>query len=46
MPMPTMPGMPATKGADDEDKDQQLAELRRQMETMQKQLDAMTRAKG
>jgi polyhydroxyalkanoate synthesis repressor PhaR len=49
MPMPTMPGMPGmptAKGGDDEDKDQQLAELRRQMETMQKQLDAMTRAKG
>lgn len=38
-----MPGMPAPKSAasDDEDKDQQLAELRRQMAAMQKQLDAM-----
>jgi polyhydroxyalkanoate synthesis repressor PhaR len=44
--MPAMPGMPTPKAADEEDKDQQLAELRRQMETMQKQLDAMTRAKG
>ena len=43
-----MPGVATPKGAaaEDEDKDQQLAELRRQMETMQRQLDAMTRAKG
>ena len=41
-----MPGMPKSAGSDDEDKDEQLAELRRQMETMQKQLDAMTRPKG
>jgi polyhydroxyalkanoate synthesis repressor PhaR len=40
--MPTMPGM-ATE--DESDKDAQLAELRRQMEAMQKQLDAMARAK-
>ncbi|MEZ5956710.1 MAG: polyhydroxyalkanoate synthesis repressor PhaR [Hyphomonadaceae bacterium] len=44
--MPTMPGMPAPKGAaddDDADKDEQLAELRRQMEAMQKQLDLMAK---
>jgi polyhydroxyalkanoate synthesis repressor PhaR len=44
-----MPGAPAPKTAasdEDADKDAQLAELRRQMETMQKQLDAMARAKG
>jgi polyhydroxyalkanoate synthesis repressor PhaR len=46
MPIPGMPGMPKGAASDEEDKDQQLAELRRQMETMQKQLDAMTRAKG
>ena len=44
---PGMPGMtPSKGGADDEDKDEQLAELRKQMEAMQKQLDAMARAKG
>jgi hypothetical protein len=43
-----MPGMPNTKppAGDDADKDEQLAELRRQMELMQKQLDAMTRSKS
>ena len=33
-------------GDDDTAKDQQLADLRRQMEAMQKQLDAMARPKG
>lgn len=44
----TMPGMPNAKppAGDDADKDEQLAELRRQMELMQKQLDAMTRSKS
>ena len=50
IPMPGFPGMPGmtpTKGdGEDEDKDEQLAELRKQMEAMQKQLDAMARAKG
>ncbi len=51
-----MPGMPgAMPGAvapqtpadiDDSDKDEQLALLRKQMEAMQKQLDAMARSKG
>lgn len=41
---PTMPGMPGAKAADDDaDKDEQLIELRKQMEAMQKQLDAMTK---
>jgi len=46
--MPVMPGMAAPKsGAEDEsDKDEQLALLRKQMEAMQKQLDAMARSKG
>lgn len=48
--MPSIPGMPGMTpskgGGDDEDKDEQLAELRKQMEAMQKQLDAMARAKG
>lgn len=49
--MQGMPGMPgvapkATAADDDADKDEQLAELRKQMEAMQKQLDAMARAKG
>ena len=45
--MPGMPTMPGMKPADDEaDKDEQLAELRKQMELMQKQLDAMARSKG
>jgi polyhydroxyalkanoate synthesis regulator protein len=39
--MPGMPGMPVPK--DDADKDEQLAELRKQMEAMQKQLDAMAK---
>ncbi|MFN3465345.1 MAG: polyhydroxyalkanoate synthesis repressor PhaR [Terricaulis sp.] len=41
----TMPSMPGAPKADDsaEDKDQQLAELRRQMEAMQKQLDLMAK---
>jgi polyhydroxyalkanoate synthesis repressor PhaR len=43
-----MPGMPGAKAAapsadDDEDKDAQVAELRRQMEAMQKQLDQMAK---
>jgi polyhydroxyalkanoate synthesis repressor PhaR len=48
--MPTIPGMPGmpsmqmpNAGADDEDKDEQLAELRKQMEAMQKQLDQMAK---
>ena len=43
--IPGIPGMtPAKAGAtDDEDKDEQLAELRRQMEQMQKQLDQMAK---
>lgn len=41
---PGMPGTPAAKAsADDEDKDEQLALLRQQMEAMQKQLDAMAK---
>ena len=47
-PIPGMPGMPGAKvapssGDDDEDKDAQVAELRRQMEAMQKQLDQMAK---
>jgi polyhydroxyalkanoate synthesis repressor PhaR len=43
-----MPGAarPAEAAGDDDAKDQQLADLRRQMEAMQKQLDAMARSKG
>ena len=43
--MPNMPGMPGAPkaSAEDEDKDEQLAELRRQMEAMQKQLDLMAK---
>jgi polyhydroxyalkanoate synthesis repressor PhaR len=43
--VPGIPGMtPAKAGAgDEEDKDEQLAELRRQMEAMQKQLDLMAK---
>ncbi|MBL8547598.1 MAG: polyhydroxyalkanoate synthesis repressor PhaR [Hyphomonadaceae bacterium] len=48
--MPNIPGMPGMQaprpGDSEEDKDEQLAELRRQMEQMQKQLDAMARSKG
>lgn len=48
--MPTIPGMPGMQMPkatdDDEDKDEQLAELRAQMAAMQKQLDAMARSKG
>jgi len=46
--MPGMPGMPTMDATtdDDADKDEQLAELRKQMEAMQKQLDAMARAKS
>jgi len=46
--IPGMPGMNAPKfnSADEEDKDEQLAELRKQMEAMQKQLDLMARSKG
>jgi polyhydroxyalkanoate synthesis repressor PhaR len=40
--MPGMPGMTPPK-SDDEDKDEQLAELRRQMAAMQKQLDLMAK---
>ena len=42
-PMPGMPGVAPKASADDADKDEQLALLRQQMETMQKQLDAMTK---
>ena len=47
-PIPGMPGMPGAKAApssgdDEEDKDAQVAELRRQMEAMQKQLDQMAK---
>lgn len=43
-----MPGAPAKTPPSDEaaTKDQQLADLRRQMEAMQKQLDAMSRGKS
>ena len=42
--IPGMPGAPAKGSAsEDEDKDAQVAELRRQMEAMQKQLDAMAK---
>jgi len=50
--MPGLPGMPGMgpRGADEETsdalKDQQLADLRKQMEAMQKQLDAMARTKS
>jgi polyhydroxyalkanoate synthesis repressor PhaR len=48
--MPNIPGMPGMQpvkaDADDADKDEQLAELRKQMEAMQKQLDAMARGKN
>jgi polyhydroxyalkanoate synthesis repressor PhaR len=46
--IPPMPGMPMPKvgGEDESDKDAQLVELRRQMEAMQKQLDAMARGKA
>jgi len=40
------PGAGAPSASADADKDEQLAELRRQMEAMQKQLDAMGRNKG
>jgi len=40
------PAPKAAPGGDAAAKDQQLADLRRQMEAMQKQLDAMTRSKG
>jgi polyhydroxyalkanoate synthesis repressor PhaR len=43
-PMPGMPGAKApSAGDDEEDKDAQVAELRRQMEAMQKQLDQMAK---
>jgi polyhydroxyalkanoate synthesis repressor PhaR len=47
-PIPGMPGMPGAKptaqpASDDADKEEQVAELRRQMEAMQKQLDAMAK---
>jgi len=44
-PMPGMPGAAAPRAAssDDEDKDEQLALLRQQMEAMQKQLDMMAK---
>jgi polyhydroxyalkanoate synthesis repressor PhaR len=43
--MPGMPGMPGTNASADDDtsKDEQLTELRKQMEAMQKQLDLMAR---
>ncbi|MGE0743070.1 MAG: polyhydroxyalkanoate synthesis repressor PhaR [Hyphomonadaceae bacterium] len=44
--MPGMPGMPGKAADDDIDKDEQLAELRKQMEAMQKQLDQMARGKS
>ena len=48
--MPNIPGMPGMQAphpdADEENKDEQLAELRKQMEQMQKQLDLMARSKG
>ncbi|MBC7769663.1 MAG: polyhydroxyalkanoate synthesis repressor PhaR [Phycisphaerales bacterium] len=44
MPGAVAPQTPAD--IDDSDKDEQLALLRKQMETMQKQLDAMARGKG
>jgi polyhydroxyalkanoate synthesis repressor PhaR len=40
--IPGMPSMTAPR-VDDEDKDEQLAELRRQMEAMQRQLDLMAK---
>ncbi|HJS79645.1 MAG TPA: polyhydroxyalkanoate synthesis repressor PhaR [Vitreimonas sp.] len=46
-PFPGMPGARTPPASEDEaDKDEQLAELRRQMEGMQKQLDAMARGKS
>ena len=46
-PFPGMPGARTPPASEDEaDKDEQLAELRRQMEAMQKQLDAMARGKS
>ena len=43
--IPGIPGMtpPKAGAGEDEDKDEQLAELRRQMEQMQKQLDLMAK---
>src|SRR5262245_20910511 len=41
-----MPGAPPKASAVDDAKDQQLADLRKQMEAMQKQLDAMARSKS
>jgi hypothetical protein len=38
--------MPRPPAAEEEDSDQQVAELRKQMEAMQKQLDAMSRTKS
>lgn len=49
MPGAMMPGAVAPQtpaDIDDSDKDEELALLRKQMEAMQKQLDAMARAKG
>jgi polyhydroxyalkanoate synthesis repressor PhaR len=46
-PFTGMPGARTPPASEDEaDKDEQLAELRRQMEAMQKQLDAMARGKS
>jgi polyhydroxyalkanoate synthesis repressor PhaR len=42
----TSANAPKPAGDDGDAKDQQLAELRKQMEAMQKQLDAMARSKG
>ncbi len=44
--MPPMPGVRAGAEDDEADKDEQLALLRKQMEAMQKQLDAMARSKS
>jgi polyhydroxyalkanoate synthesis repressor PhaR len=43
--MPGMPGVVRAEGDDDSAKDEQLAELRKQMAAMQKQLDAMAGGK-
>ena len=46
-PFPGMPGTRTPTAAnEDADKDEQLIELRKQMEAMQKQLDAMSRGKS
>ncbi|HEX8901971.1 polyhydroxyalkanoate synthesis repressor PhaR [Vitreimonas sp.] len=40
------PNAPKSTPADEDEKDEQVAELRKQMEAMQKQLDAMSRGKS